>query len=62
MNGKVIVPSLMGKKVSEAESTLLDMGLNVDIDGKDNAVVYSQSPKAGSKVAVGTTVTIKSIG
>ena len=52
----------MGKKVSEAESTLLDMGLNVDIDGKDNAVVYSQSPKAGSKVAVGTTVTIKSIG
>lgn len=58
----VAVPNVRGKSMSEAEATLKSLGLQVTkrrrLLGIDPYNVYDQSPSAGTKVRVGSTVTL----
>ena len=60
----VIVPDLTGRTAAAANQTLINLGLNVKIEGTThylsgiNTVVYSQSVPAGTAVAKGTVVTL----
>ena len=61
----VTVPDLMGKTAALANGTLVNLGLNVKIEGtphyltgNEEIVVVEQSIPAGTKVAKGTVITI----
>jgi serine/threonine protein kinase len=62
INNMVKVPNLYGMKKSKAISTLKEYGLDYEIKTKTNdkfvGNVFVQSTKSGSKVKVGSTVTI----
>jgi stage V sporulation protein D (sporulation-specific penicillin-binding protein) len=53
----VEVPDLLGLTSSQALSRLLDTGLNIRLDGQGPKIL-DQTPKAGVKVAPGTTVIV----
>lgn len=53
----VKVPNLVGKKVADAARALEDLGLKY-ITNKVSGTVSSQTPKAGTSVKRGTTVTL----
>lgn len=59
------VPNLLGMSVSQANSALTNSGLNMRIVGggvdKQNVFVSGQSVAAGTKVEIGTTVTVEFI-
>ena len=63
----VTVPKLIGKTSVAANQMLVNLGLNVKIEGANNPyvsetnvpVVVSQSIEAGTKVAAGTVVTVE---
>ncbi|MGW1742863.1 Stk1 family PASTA domain-containing Ser/Thr kinase [Nocardia sp. NPDC001965] len=57
----VTMPSVMGKKVSDARQTLESLGLTVQVRQLaplDSSAVVSQNPPANANVEPGTTVTI----
>lgn len=58
----VPVPDLSGKSAQNARSALTSSGLNIEetgaYAGSGSVVVKSQSPRAGDKVPLGTTVTV----
>ncbi|MGW5383664.1 Stk1 family PASTA domain-containing Ser/Thr kinase [Nocardia sp. NPDC003963] len=57
----VTMPSVMGKKVSEARQTLESLGLTVQVRQLaplDSSAVVSQNPPANANVEPGTTVTL----
>lgn len=60
----ITVPDLIGKTAVAANQTLINLGLNIKIEGTKNylsgtgAVVVSQSVSPGTKVAAGTVVTV----
>ena len=60
----ISVPDLTGMTASAANQTLINLGLNVKIEGTNNylsgtgARVYAQSIPTGTKVARGTVVTV----
>ncbi|MGP6172790.1 Stk1 family PASTA domain-containing Ser/Thr kinase [Corynebacterium sp. A21] len=60
--GKVKVPNVKGKKVSEARELLEEAGLKVSVKGDGDARVYSQSPGSGKEVKSGTSITLKTVG
>lgn len=59
-----IVPSLIGKTATAANSLVINAGLNIRIEGTQNymsgtgATVVAQEPAAGTKVARGSVVTL----
>lgn len=63
----IVVPDLVGKTSVAANQILVNLGLNIKIDGVNNPYVsegnvpsvYSQSIPAGTKVAAGTVVTLE---
>lgn len=60
---EVAVPNIVGMSVSEAEKTLKDVGLELEIDTEDEidkkeVIVKEQLPKYGIKVYAGTKVTV----
>jgi stage V sporulation protein D (sporulation-specific penicillin-binding protein) len=55
-NGKVDVPDLKGKSITEASNILSSLGLKIKINGSGIAV--SQKPEKGEKVDKGTTVEV----
>ncbi|TXH45584.1 MAG: Stk1 family PASTA domain-containing Ser/Thr kinase, partial [Actinobacteria bacterium] len=62
-NGKVPVPSVVGKSQAQAKSDLANYGFNVNVveqvDGsKDPGTVLAQSPQGGTTALKGTLVTI----
>lgn len=65
--GRVVVPRVTGATLRDAESRLLEMGLNVGRPVNDNDInprnqhsarVYKQSPEQNSSAELGTTVTL----
>ena len=61
--GSVILPELVGMTASMANRVLIDLGLNVAIEGaadslKANKTVIGQSIPSGSEVAKGTVITL----
>ena len=57
----VTVPDLTDQKVKDAERTLADLGLKIDVTsffGGDNGTVWNQSPAAGGRVRPGDTVSV----
>jgi beta-lactam-binding protein with PASTA domain/tRNA A-37 threonylcarbamoyl transferase component Bud32 len=60
---QVVVPSVLGQKVADAEKVIRDQGLTPKQDPQPNdnpiGTVFDQDPKDGSKVDRGTTVTLK---
>ena len=62
--GSVILPELVGMSASAANRTLIDLGLNVAIDGakdslKADKTVIGQSLPSGSEVSKGTVITLR---
>ena len=62
-NERVEVPDVTGMTPSQARQTLQESGLNcrfsdVSPNQQDGVTAFSQSPKAGEKVAGGTTVIV----
>ncbi|BAU96510.1 serine/threonine protein kinase [Corynebacterium suranareeae] len=57
--GEIQVPSVVGRKVSDARSILEDAGLTLVTDADDDDRIYSQSPRARSDVSVGGEVTVR---
>ena len=60
---KVTIPDVVGKPEDEANSTLTNMGLKVDIkykedDSKDNGIVLTQSIDKDKEVETGSSITI----
>ena len=60
---KVTIPDVVGKPEDEANSTLTNMGLKVEIkykedDSKDNGIVLTQSIDKDKEVETGTAITI----
>lgn len=57
---QVTVPDIVGKSVSEANQELINRGLNIRIDGPvgTGAVAVSQSIPKGTKVAIGSVITV----
>ena len=64
LTNDVTVPNMTGMTAAAANGTLVNLGLNIKIEGTNNylsgtgARVYSQSVPAGTKVAKGTVVTV----
>lgn len=58
---EVIMPDIKDMSVSQANQTLLDLGLNITIQGSqsEKAFVFSQSIAAGTPVKEGTIVTVQ---
>lgn len=59
---KITVPDVLGKTAEAANRMIVNLGLNIKIDGAsggEGATVISQSPSAGEVVPVGTVVTIE---
>lgn len=56
----VTVPDIVGKSVSEANQELINRGLNIRIDGPvgTGAVAVSQSIPKGTKVPIGSVITV----
>jgi len=54
--GKVAVPSLLGKTIRQAATDLANAGLSMDSDG--NGIAYSQTPPPNSFVDAGTSVMV----
>lgn len=60
----IIVPDLLGRSATNANQVLVNLGLNVKIEGTNNylsgteAKVFAQSVAPGTKVAAGTVVTL----
>ncbi|WP_211439152.1 Stk1 family PASTA domain-containing Ser/Thr kinase [Corynebacterium glutamicum] len=57
--GEIQVPSVVGRKVSDARSILEEAGLTLATDADDNDRIYSQTPRARSEVSVGGEVTVR---
>ena len=57
--GEIEVPSVVGRKVSDARSILDAAGLTLITDAEDDDRIYSQSPRARSDMSVGGEVTVK---
>ena len=62
--GSVILPELVGMTASAANRALIDLGLNVAIEGakdslKADKTVIGQSLPSGSEVAKGTVITLR---
>jgi stage V sporulation protein D (sporulation-specific penicillin-binding protein) len=62
--GSVVLPELVGMTASAANRTLIDLGLNVAIQGaadslKADKTVIGQSIPAGSEVLRGTVITLR---
>ncbi len=57
--GEIQVPSVVGRKVSDARSILEEAGLTLTTDADDNDRIYSQTPRARSEVSVGGEVTVR---
>ena len=57
--GEVEVPSVVGRKVSDARKILEEVGLVLVGEADDNDRVFSQTPRARSELSVGGEVTIK---
>lgn len=57
----VRVPFVLGRSVSSAREALEDAGLHVDIDGRSDGRVITQSPEPTSRAAVGDTVTLRTL-
>jgi len=57
-NGKLTVPDLTGRHISEATEILGAMGLSFNKNGNEGTA-YEQSPVPGTLVNEGTTVTVK---
>lgn len=62
-NGKVAIPKVVGKLLSQAKNDLLNAGFEVDVVMKEDGTVpintvISQSPKAKTVAAKGTVVTL----
>ncbi len=62
-NKTIVVPDLVHYSVAGASNRITSMGCNVRVVGNNNsgstALVISQSPAAGEKVAPGTVITIR---
>ena len=64
-DNKVAVPSVLGMTVAEANTLIINAGLNIAIEGAQNyekgsgALVTSQSLQVGEKVPLGSVVTIE---
>jgi len=62
-NKSIVVPDLVNYSVAGASNRITSMGCNVRVVGNNNsgstALVISQSPAAGEKVAPGTVITIR---
>lgn len=54
------MPNLTGMTVSDAKKVLIELGLEVEIDGGENeeVIVMDQLPKKGIQVSTGTKVTV----
>ena len=62
--GTVVLPELVGMTASAANRTLIDLGLNVAIEGakdslKADKIVIGQSLPSGSEVAKGIVITLR---
>ena len=62
--GSVILPELVGMTASAANRTLINLGLNVAIEGaadslKADKTVIGQSIPSGSEVSKGTVITLR---
>ena len=57
----VRVPFVIGRSVDSARSILEDVGLEVEIDGRDNGRVITQSPGPNGRAGKGDTVTLRTI-
>lgn len=60
---EVTVPNLVGMTVTDAEKTLKDIGLELDLDdigeiNKKEIIIKEQLPKYGIKVYEGTKISI----
>lgn len=56
----VVVPDFTGKSISEARDIAKEYNLNIQVKGKDDFVVISQSIPAGKEVFEDTTINLKS--
>ena len=59
---KVKVPNVVGSKLADAKEKLEEAGLSASSSGSDSSRVITQSPRAGSEVDNGKSVTLKTIG
>ncbi|HIW92713.1 MAG TPA: Stk1 family PASTA domain-containing Ser/Thr kinase [Candidatus Corynebacterium avicola] len=57
----VRVPIVIGRSVDSAREILEDEGLEVEVDGRENGRVITQSPGPTSRAALGDTVTLRTI-
>ncbi|ANE04417.1 Stk1 family PASTA domain-containing Ser/Thr kinase [Corynebacterium crudilactis] len=57
--GEIQVPSVVGRRVSDARSILEEAGLTLVTDADDSDRIFSQSPRARSDVSVGGEVTVR---
>lgn len=57
----VLVPSVVGQTIASAREQLEGLGLQLNTDAEDDEFIYSQSPKSGKKVQLGSQITVKSI-
>jgi len=63
MKKEVTVPSVIGMTVKEAEKTLKEIGLNIDLNtqekvDKNEVKIKEQLPKYGIKVYEGTKISV----
>lgn len=57
----VRVPFVIGRSVDSARQALEAEGLQVEVEGRDNGRVITQSPGPTSRAAVGDTVTVRTL-
>ena len=55
-SGKIAVPDVTGKSVSDAKALLEQSGFSVELSGQTDGTVTSQQPEAGKKLKKGETV------
>ncbi|MDN6259371.1 MAG: PASTA domain-containing protein, partial [Corynebacterium sp.] len=57
----VRVPFIIGRSVESAREALEDEGLSMEVDGRSDGRVITQSPGPTSRAAVGDTVTVRTL-
>ncbi|MGP9725107.1 Stk1 family PASTA domain-containing Ser/Thr kinase [Corynebacterium sp. AOP40-9SA-29] len=57
----VRVPFIIGRSVDSAREALEDEGLSMEVDGRSDGRVITQSPGPTSRAAVGDTVTVRTL-
>ncbi|WP_053546191.1 Stk1 family PASTA domain-containing Ser/Thr kinase [Corynebacterium deserti] len=57
--GEIEVPSIVGRRISDARTILEEAGLTLVTDGADDDRIISQTPRARSEMSVGGEVTVR---